>query len=345
MLNHRYKLSILVMLSLFLVPVAQAQIEPGDVDTDKLAQTGFKFLEVSTDARAAAMGDALTAFDMSSSSAMFYNPAGMARLDGQFSAGFGMTQWIADINYNAASAAYNTGGFGVVGVSLMFADYGDDFIGTIAATNEDGYSEYSEFGVENPAPTSLAIGIGYAIALTDRFSVGANAKYASQDLGDTILSSDGESEGNSVSTAAFDFGVLYKTGFRSLNFAMSVRNFGQELQYVSDNFEMPLTFNVGVSMDLMDLANVNQDVHSFRVGVEGKRPRDFSEQIKLGGEYTFMNIFSLRGGYTFPTDEQGISLGAGLQYGISGVHLGVNYAYTSFGVFNDVQRFGVNLTF
>ncbi len=345
MMNHRYKLSILLMLCLFLVPTASAQIDPGDVDTDKIAQTGFKFLEVSTDARAAALGDALTAFENSSSSAMFYNPAGMANLDGQFSAAFGMTQWIADINYNSASAAYNTGGFGVVGVSLVFADYGDDFIGTVASTDEDGFTEYGELGVANPSPTSLAVGVGYAIALTDRFSVGANIKYAAQDLGEAVQSTDGETEANDVSTAAFDFGVLYKTGFRSLNFAMSVRNFAQELQYVSDNFELPLTFNVGVSMDLMDLANVNQDVHSFRVGVEGKRPRDFSEQIKLGGEYTFMNIFSLRGGYTFPTDEQGISLGAGLQYGISGVHLGVNYAYTSFGVFNDVQRFGVNLTF
>src|SRR5690606_21731708 len=141
--------------------------------------------------------------------------------------------------------------YGVFGLSLMFADYGDDFIGTVKSG--DGYQDYSELGLANPEPTAMAIGLGYAIGLTDRFSVGANAKYVSQDLGDALVSLEGGNtvESNEVSTIAFDFGVLYKTGFESLNFAMSVRNFAKELKYVDEPFELPLTFNVGVEMDLM----------------------------------------------------------------------------------------------
>ncbi len=140
--------------------------------------------------------------------------------------------------------------------------------------------------------------------------------------------------------------MLYDTGFRSLNFALSVRNFSQELTYVDENFELPLTFNVGLSMDLTDLmATVDPNMHAFNFMIEAERPRDFSEQIKLGGEYTFMNILALRAGYVFPTDEAGISLGAGLNYGVSNIGIGVDYAYTTFGVFDSVQRMGVHLSF
>ena len=49
--------------------------------TDKLAQTGMKFLSFSPDARAAALGDAITA-KTGGASSLFYNPAGMARIEG-----------------------------------------------------------------------------------------------------------------------------------------------------------------------------------------------------------------------------------------------------------------------
>lgn len=344
MSHQRYQVLSVLGLILLLVPMVNAQDLTGDLGTDKLAQTSFKFLKISPDARAAALGDAMTATEMHSSMAMFYNPAGMARLTGQFSAGFSNTQWIADISYNAVSGAVSTGNYGVFGVSLMFAEYGD-LIGTIRSSNEQGFTEYSELGLASPSPSALAIGLGYAIAITDRFSVGANVKYASQDLGQAVISAAGQTEDNKESTVAFDFGVLYNTGFRSLNFALSVRNFSQELTYVDESFELPLTFNVGVSMNLADFTSMDPSLHALNVMVEAERPRDFSEQISVGGEYVFRELLSLRAGYTFPADEQGVSLGAGLNYAISNIGFGVDYAYTTFGVFSNVQRIGVHLSF
>lgn len=347
MVHYKWQMlaAVALLLMLFVPATAWAQEIDQDLERDKLAQTSFKFLKISPDARAAALGDAMTSIEMGSSMAMFYNPAGMARLKGRVSAGFSITNWIADINYNAASLAINTGRFGVVGFSLISSDYGDDFIGTVAATNEAGFLEYSELGLSNPSPSSLAFGLGYAIAITDRFAVGANIKFAEQDLGEALVA-DGEIESNSESTLAYDFGVLYDTGFRSLKFALSVRNFSQELSYVNENFELPLTFNVGISMDMTDLmASVDPSTHSFNLMLEAERPRDFSEQLKIGGEYMFANILALRAGYVFPTDEQGVNLGAGLNYSAGSVGLGVDYAYTSFGVFDSVQRLAVNLSF
>ena len=175
--------------------------------------------------------------------------------------------------------------------------------------------------------------------------MGANAKYVSQDLGTAVIAADGSTEDNEASTVAFDFGVLYKTGFRSLNFAMSVRNFAQELNYVDENFELPLTFNVGVSMNMVDLSGMDPNTHAFNLSVEAERPRDFDEQLKIGGEYTFRNLLSLRAGYTFPTDVQGISLGGGLNLDTASIGIGINYAFTSFDVFDAVHRIGVQLSF
>jgi hypothetical protein len=347
MLSDIYKGCGILLLSVLLVPSTFGQISSEDVGTDKLAQTGFKFLKISPDARVAAMAGAMTAADLGSSVAMFYNPAGMASQTAHFSAAFSRTQWIADFNYSAVSAAFNTNRFGVFGVSLMFADYGDDIIGTVAAATDKGYLEYSELNLSNPSPSAFSVGLTYAISLTDRFSFGGTVKYASQDLGTALMSqADGiETSGNDLSTAAFDLGVLYRTGFRSLNFAMSVRNFAGEVNYVDENFELPLTFNVGLSMDMLDLSNMDSDSHSFLLAVEAERPRDYPEQFRLGGEYSFSNILFLRAGYVFPTDEEGINLGAGLRYDVGTVGFGVDYAYTSFGVFDNVQRFGLHLSF
>ena len=58
-----------------------AQDDDADYETDKLAQTGMKFLSFSPDARAAALGGAMTA-KTGGAASLFYNPAGMARLEG-----------------------------------------------------------------------------------------------------------------------------------------------------------------------------------------------------------------------------------------------------------------------
>ncbi len=92
--------------------------EPGqNIPSERRAQTGFKFLSVSPDARAAAMGDAYSALKVGSS-AMFYNPASMAYLTRKFHLSAGQIKWIADVNYNMGSVALNTD-WGVFGLSMV----------------------------------------------------------------------------------------------------------------------------------------------------------------------------------------------------------------------------------
>ena len=311
-----------------------------DKPTDKRGQTGFQFLTVSMSPRAAALGNAMTAIDMGSSLAMFYNPASMASLDGGHLA-LGSVQWIADIGYNSGSVAYSPAGgqYGTIGVNVMAVDYGE-LEGTIRSENEVGYERTGEF-----SPSALAIGLGYATSLSDRFSLGGTARYVRQDLGDTVMDGDGTMQSNSVNTPVFDFGVQYQTGYRSLNLGFSVRNFSPSVTYEEESFEAPLLLSIGASFNMMDLAASASDMHSFLLTAEAGHPRSYDEQVRVGGEYRFMNIISLRGGYVFPTDEQGLSLGAGLNLELSGLRFGADYAYTAFGDLGNVNLLGIQFGF
>lgn len=313
-------------------------------DRQKLAQTGLKFLSVSMDPRSAALGDAVTSV-VSKSTAMLYNPSVMGEMEGTADFSFGSTRWIADINYIYGTGAISLfdGDYGVFGVSLVAVDYGD-FIGTIVAPNDNGYLEVGTF-----KPTSMALGIGYANQLSQKFSVGGNIKYVRQSIGTAVTGYDATGnrvvEDNSVSAIAFDFGILYHTGFKSLNFGMSVRNFSTELKYKDEKFQLPLTFKIGLSMNALDLFDIDQNIHSFIISVDASHPRDYSEQISVGAEYLFMNTFAIRGGFTSPTDEQEFTAGVGLRQSITGINLGVDYSYTPFGIFDNVHRFSVNIAF
>ena len=314
-------------------------------ETRKRAQVGMKFLSFSVDARAAGLADAITAEDIGSSTSMFYNPASMARLDKTFNVAVGQTQWIVDIDYNFATVAYKPadGKYGVFGLSLLAVDYGN-IVETIRADTEQGFEDIGMF-----SPSALALGFGYAIALSDRFSVGANAKYVREELGKSALRrDDGGSlvrEDNTTSTVAFDFGIVYRTGFRSLNFAMTARNFATDLTYAEESFELPLTLRIGFSMDMVDFTRLDKDTHSIMLLLDTERPRDFTEHVKVGVEYTFMNLVSFRGGIAAPRDEQGISLGAGIQKDLGQVAFNLNYAYTDFGVFDNINRFSIQFSF
>lgn len=333
--------------ALLLVPTRSS----GQTEYRKLAQTGMKFLALSAGAQQAALGDAFTAATGNASS-MFYNTAGMAFTDQFADAWMGHTQWIADIkHYHAAAFVRPFGGlYGILGFSYQFVDYGE-IQSTILAANEQGYLDAGTF-----KPSAYVFGISYAKALSDRFAVGANFKFVGQNLGTHVLSAtyaQGSSGSDSTFTGTqsrdyalnniptFDFGILYKTGLKSLTFGMTVRNFAREVAYVEENFQMPLTFRIGVAMNVMDLLEFDPAFQRLQVTVDAEHPRDFSEQIKIGLEYVFANTVALRVGYVSPADEYDISYGLGLQTSLAGTSFGVDYSYTPFGVFDPINRFSV----
>lgn len=333
-----------VIYLLLLVSLIAMLSDAGAQENRKLAQTGMKFLSISLDARASALGGALTAVE-GNSLTMFYNPATMGFSDQAFDVAAGQVSFIADINYIYGSAAYmpGQGEYGVVGITFISVDYGD-MMGTIRAENEQGFLDVGIF-----SPVAFAFGVGYAKSLTSQFSIGANMKYVKQDLTGGFVNFDADQVGVAIETSkdvmVFDLGLLYQTGFESLNFGISIRNFASEITYIRDSFQLPLTFRIGLAMNIMDLTSIDKNVHSLLITTEAIHPRDFSEQLGIGAEYEFMRMFMLRAGYSFPNDEHGFSAGVGFHKDISDFNFGIDYAYTPFGIFNDVHRFTVAFGF
>lgn len=334
-------LSCALLLAMSVPSVAQ---EAGETNT-KRAQTGMKFLSASLSPRVAALGGTGTTLQLQST-AMFYNPAGMAQMENFGHAAAGTMQWIADINYNNASFSLRPaeGTYGVFGVTFMQVDYGE-LEGTRRADNEQGYVNTGTF-----SPNSWVVGLGYAYPVTDRISVGAKIKYAKQNLGTSVMSADeGTTKSNELGTGAYDFGIQYDTDYRGIQVAMNVRNFSPEVQYEQQSFELPMELSVGVSTDILRATNSigPNSQHALTVLVKGATPRDFSERMHFGGEYTFMDLLSLRTGYTIPnTDlEEGVNLGAGLQTEVADFQIGADYSYTTYDVFDGVNRIGLNIGF
>ncbi len=312
----------------------------------KLAQSGMKFISAPTDARATGMGETFTAIT-SNSAGLFYNPASMAFGDTKMDAAIGVNKWIADINYLYASASFQPGdpAWGKFGVSLVSVNYGDLQATVVDGSTERGYRDVGTF-----SPTAFSIGLGYANALSEKFSVGGQVKWVHQNLGVSPMSIDPTtkellSEENKLGVLAFDFGIFYKTGFKSLNFGMSVRNFSTEIKYKEDGFQLPLNFKIGVAMDMVDLVPDLAKQHSFLLAVDVSHPRDYPEQLYIGAEYSFMKWVFLRGGVSFPNDEKQYNLGFGLRPELEGVKLAIDYAYTPFGIFSSVHNFTVRFEY
>ena len=231
---------------------------------------------------------------------------------------------------------------GVIGFSFVMVDYGE-LEETIRFDNDQGFLDVGTF-----SPSAWSFGVGYARKLSERFSVGAQFKWANQFLANSVTGIDDGGdylrENVEEGVLAYDFGVLYKTGFRSLNFAVSARNFAPEITFSEESVALPLTLNIGVSMDMMDLIAQGTNMHQLLLSVDASNPRDFSEQIKVGTEYVFLNTFILRAGYAFPTDEQGFSVGLGLKQSLRRFGFGADYSFTDFGVLSNVQRLAIRFS-
>lgn len=309
----------------------------------KRAQTSMKFLSTSNYANASGMASAVTAME-GGAWTQFYNPSSAAWTSHSFEVTGSVNNWIAGIKYTTAaiSLSPSNGKYGVFGLQYTDVNYGD-LQSTIRADNDRGYLDMGLF-----SPTAYSIGISYAKSLSDKFAVGANYKRVNQDLGSGYLdvAADGSyiTQGYDASANVIDFGVFYRTGFESLNFAMVVKNFSPDVRFDTQEHELPLTLKMGISMDIMDLTDVNKNYHSFVLNVDANRPRDYDEQIQIGGQYTFLNTFILRGGYLFPSDEEGFSLGFGIQRKTQTNRLlRIDYSYSEFGIFSDVNRLSFQL--
>ena len=344
------KIILRTILSLALIAITAL---PAWSQATKFAQAGMGFLKIDIDARNAAMGGTYIG-SLGTANHTFGNPAAMAEVEG-FDVSASLIDWIADIQLYGIGAAYTLGNIGTFGFNLVVMDYGDIRrtrpwqAGDDPALRDQGYIDGGMFTVNE-----FAVGISYARKISTQFAIGGNLRFAQQDLGnaDIINAFTGEIQnvGNSLDNIIFDFGTVYYPGFRDLRFGVSFRNFSNQSDYFDQRFELPLTLDFGVAMDLLQLPqDVDADAmnSSLTFALDWVHPRDFDERLHVGVEYGLSDIVFLRSGYKFNYDEEGFTAGLGVQYVADGGYgIRADYAYSAFGdFFDDVNRFTVSILF
>ncbi len=316
----------------------------------KVGSTSMQFLKVLPSARAAALGEAYSTL-ASGAEAVFWNPAGLALVENQeFSLTY--TDWLFDARQGAISYALAVRGFGAVGLQVQYVDFGV-FEET---TNERPFiSDPDNPGLTGRTfkPYSYVIGATYARHLTDRFALGLGVKYAHESLFDqgTVTAQVRQGVFDEVSTNAsgvlFDLGIRYETGFRSIQIASAVQNFGPDVQYAVESYPVPLLFRIGIAADLVGPNGLflgGHDDNQVRAAFDIFHPNDYAQQIHGGIEYEFLGVLALRAGYKLNYDTDGLTLGGGLQHSLGDLGLAIDYSFGSMGTYlGNVQRISVGV--
>jgi len=335
------KIEILAVLAaVFLFESATGQIV-------KKAQVGFRFLENPVSAEVVGRGGVGVTTTMNSSG-IFWNPSLIVWASSDIDLGLNYTKGIADIDYNAMSASFRLGEFGVIGVSALMMDYGT-FYGTRRSNNADGFEETGTF-----SPSALALGLAFSQKVSDRFSYGVHVKYARQDLGSAWVAPTGTTFGDPAFNVsqrgyaeggiALDVGAFYDFFYNGIRFGATLQNISREIRYENEPFPMPFAVSFGATVEpLMFFDETERNV--FVMSFESRHPRDYKEKVKLGGEYRFMEILTARAGYMMNYDERGFTAGFGVRQDFEGVPLRLDYAYEAFGIFGAVHHVSLGMSY
>lgn len=320
----------------------------------KVGLTAVPFLKISV-GRASGMGDAFSAI-ADDASATYYNPAGLGNLTKR-EVLLNHIDWIADVNHDYGSLILPITNLGTVGFSVTALTMGD-MEQTILDNQATTVREDSGTGLMFGA-ADFAFGLSYGRLITDKLSFGFTVKAVSSNIWDM-----------NQSGAAFDLGLLYNTGFKSLRLGAVIANYGAELAYKGRQLDfadttqksrppatlkttpapLPTVFRFGIGYNLIETKT-----NILTLAVDLTHPNDINETVNFGLEYNMSDLFFLRGGYILNTDgsyaqelgrNTGISAGTGIIFKPNpGLRLNINYGFRWMGVLKATHRVILNIGF
>lgn len=301
-------------------------------------------------ARYIAMGGASIA-TVQGVESIYWNPAGLATSDYNADVMFSHMSYIADIGVNYAALSLKFAGLGSFGFSIKALDIGDIPVTTEFAPDGTGAMLSPQF---------VTAGLTYSRALTDRISIGVTGSIISETL-----------ERITANGFAFDFGVQYRglANIEGLSVAVAVKNLGGSMQFggsgllrdsqatgadrgssplqvVTQKDELPSYIVLGVSYAVrlgetsnLELVSTFQD-NNFQ-----------DDNARFGAEYTYNDLFFIRGGYSVAPEARsnadifGLSLGAGIHYDFQQIGITIDYAYRDVDFFDASSIFSIKLGF
>lgn len=273
--------------------------------------SGAAFLNNDVGGRQTAMSGAFTplADDLFG---MRYNPAALGRMTSAQAAGmyqkgmFDTKMQFLGFAMPVPFLPIEAGGATAAGLTVQLSQNGDmDYY----SLKSDGSADKN--GVSVSAGSDLAVTLGAGTYLgslgmgkygdSDHY-LGASAKLISSKLPSSATTD------VKATTYAADLGYLARARRYNLNFGAALTNMGGELKYVSEGTPLPSTARVGLAYDNPLLT---RDI-GFVFALDGQHMlKDKYTSIRLGTEFSYARMFSLRGGYRFG-EYGGVSLGAGI---------------------------------
>jgi len=309
---------------------------------EKVGTTSFQFLKVVADARSMSMAGAYTSV-VDHSDAVFWNPAALTQVEG-LDVSVSYMDYFLDVRHFSTAVAIPLGPSGTLGFQFMLADYGTFEVTRVSALGFQGEVYNPGLTGEIINPFAVVAGVSFAKKLTDKFSFGLTAKFAREDMDfQSPVASSRDNYAVFHNTILFDAGLLYDTGFRSLKLSAVVRHFGPEVKYFDQSYPLPQLLNIGISANVFGPGQAlffSTPDQYLIFAFDLVQPRDYDQEYHVGIEYGLRNILFFRGGYRINYDNEGLSLGFGLQF----KNYRMDYSFNDYGDFLDsVHRFSFGI--
>lgn len=286
--------------------------------------------------------------------AMYWNTAGLGRMEGGAEAMFSSMSYIADINVVYGAVGGKFGSFGNIGFTIKSLSFGD-----LPLTTEDDPENMSG---RFYSPTFVTVSAAFARPLTDAITIGFGVKLISEKI-DRVASSG----------FAFDFGVQYDgvVGVKGLNLGLAVKNVGPQMQFEGTGlyrqavapggnrpqefyllqaaqFELPALVEIGLSYDYKLTDNFNALVSGSFTN-NNLYFDSYNAGLELGYSFEDLRLYG-RGGYSAVpqnTDNEiyGATMGFGIGYNLGGANLILDYGYRSAKYFEANQAVSIKFEF
>ena len=306
----------------FFLIIAMQSFTFAEGDNDKVGSVAFKFLNIETDARTAALGG--TSAQASGPGAMFSNPAGLSSTS-SMGLSAGLSQWLVETNITSFGLALPMAG-GVVGLGFVNVDYGDMM--------RSGWGEESGQFIFQPnqngafTAADMSIQLSYGKSLSDKFSIGGSAKMISQSIDDV-----------DVSGTAFDIGMQFATGYNGIRLGAVISNFGPDVESQAPgggydeypSMSLPMTFSFGV---------IGEAMPGLNAGLNVLKQADMAQQYIVNAEYN-ISVAAVRFSYNLNNPEQDLSVGAGVN--VAGINADVTMSMTKH--LDNVMRMSIGYSF
>jgi hypothetical protein len=356
----------LLMVSILLAAAGKSVYAQGEA--------AVPFLELAPDSRAGGMGESGGGL-ADNSSAIFWNPAGLAYQSGtevSITHSNWLPQFHLDLFYDY----------------LTYKQYFEELSGTVSASiTYMNFGQFIRTGPDSPDPIGTfnafdaALTVGYATKITEEWGIGFNFRLIHSQLSSQPT---GQENGSGVATSiSFDIGAMWRPiDFLDNRFSAGVNlsNLGPKIYYIdrSQADPIPTNFRLGFAYKLLDddfnnliytldfsklmittdTAGNSQQFYQAIFTSWGNK--SFSEELRsivtsMGFEYLYGQpgdfVFAIRTGFFYEDPAYGnrkfATFGAGIKYDI----YGFDFSYLSTAVFkgqdnqplNNTLRFSISI--